>query len=233
MKDVREKVGHWAVRGDRISIAMLVGAERSENPRAALGGERASSGRIEGGDEPGRVSGGGSADGLIVEGQDLTVGSLGRRNLLQQRALADLAGAGHDDHTRVGQRRLHGLLSGDESRRRHPRSPLLRQIHHEMPAKPPRGARQIHRAESADPPRAIAVRLPAPRSRRPTEAGRARARERRRDLDGTELDRRRLVVGPGPTRPRSPLCRSSTARSSHEHWTAGDAGRKAERRVDP
>jgi hypothetical protein len=65
---------------------MVVGAERSENPRAALGEERASSGRIEGGDEPGRVSRGGSANRLIVEGQDLTVGSLGRRNLLQQRA---------------------------------------------------------------------------------------------------------------------------------------------------
>jgi hypothetical protein len=57
MRDVWEKVGHWAVRGDRISIAMVVGAERSANPGLALGGETASTGRIEGGDEPGRVSG--------------------------------------------------------------------------------------------------------------------------------------------------------------------------------
>jgi xanthine/CO dehydrogenase XdhC/CoxF family maturation factor len=29
MKDVVEEAGRWAVRGDRIAIAMVVGAERS------------------------------------------------------------------------------------------------------------------------------------------------------------------------------------------------------------
>ena len=62
--------------------------------------------------------GGGGADRLVVERQDVAAGSLGGRDLFEQRALADLTGAEHDDDARIGQCRLDGALgvSGDESR---------------------------------------------------------------------------------------------------------------------
>jgi len=75
-------------------------------------------------DEPRRVSGRSGADRPVVERQDLAACSFSGRDLLEQRALADLAGAEHDDNASIGQRRLDGTLrvSGDESRWRHPRS---------------------------------------------------------------------------------------------------------------
>jgi xanthine dehydrogenase accessory factor len=61
MNDVWEEVGRWAVRGDRIAIAMVVGAERSA-PRP-LGTKMAVNDR---GEIAGGVSGG-CAEGAVVE----------------------------------------------------------------------------------------------------------------------------------------------------------------------
>jgi hypothetical protein len=68
------------------------------------------------GEEPRRVDRRGGADRLVVEGQDLAAGSLSGRDLFEQRALADLAGAEQDDNASMGQGRLDGALSmsGDE-----------------------------------------------------------------------------------------------------------------------
>jgi hypothetical protein len=58
---------------------------------------------------------------LVVERQDLALGSFCGRDLFEQRALADLAGAEHDDNASIGQSHLDGALSvsGDEYRRGH------------------------------------------------------------------------------------------------------------------
>jgi hypothetical protein len=47
---------------------------------------------------------------LIVERQDLPASSLRGRDLLQQRALADLTRAQHNHDARIGQCRLDGAL---------------------------------------------------------------------------------------------------------------------------
>jgi hypothetical protein len=103
---------------------------------------------VEHGDESRRIDRRRGAHRLVVERQDLAAGALGSRDLFEQRALADLSGAQHDDDARIRERRLDGALgvSCNESRCGH-RASLnggpdkstteAPRIHHNNPADPP------------------------------------------------------------------------------------------------